>query len=77
MAEKFTKVVADCTTGESLEVPLTQEEIDVVLKNRADAEEMLSKIALEKEEKEQMRSATIAKLAELGLSQEEINSIIN
>lgn len=77
MTEKFTKIVADCATGESLEVELTQEEIDALLKNRAEAEQVLSKIAEEKAQKDELRNNTLAKLADLGLTEAEINSITN
>lgn len=77
MAEKFTKIVTDCETGVSLEVELTQEEIDVVLENRKQAQQALLEIEQQKKAQEEKRNSTLAKLAELGLSEEEINSIIS
>ncbi len=77
MTERFTKIVTDCSTGDSLEVELTQEEIDEVLKTRAQAEEVLAQLDLEKAAQEQKRQDALAKLAELGLTEEEVKAIIS
>ena len=75
MAETPTKVVVDCSTGESTVVPLTAEEIADLEAARAQAE--ADRLAAEEEAaaKAAAKAAAEAKLAALGLTAEEIAAL--
>ena len=76
MTEKPTKLVVDCSTGVTHEVELTDEEI---AQREADAEafaEYQATVEAEMTAKEAARASAIAKLSELGLTEEEISALV-
>ena len=69
------KVIVDCATGESITVPLTEEELaqreaDRVAYEAAEAERLAAEA-----EQEALKASAQAKLAALGLTEEEIAAI--
>lgn len=71
MSETLTAVIIDAETGEVIERELTAEEI-------ADREEMQAEAETQKTEQEAKaaaRASALAKLAELGLTEEEIGAL--
>ena len=75
MTETLTKVVVDCSTGESTVVPLTpeeiaQREIDRVAYEAAEAERLAAEEAAAA-----AKASAEAKLAALGLTPEEIAAL--
>ena len=75
MTETLTKIVVDCSTGESTVVPLTDEEI---------AQREIDRVAYESAEAERLaaeeaaaaaKASAEAKLAALGLTPEEIAAL--
>lgn len=75
MAETLMKIVFDCATGESTEIPLTADEI-ADLQAQAEAE-AAAQAAAEAEEaaKAAARESALEKLAELGLTADEIAAL--
>jgi hypothetical protein len=71
MAEKLTKLTIDALTGEALEEELTSEEL-AELSHIAEesAQAQASQLA-----KEEARTSALAKLAALGLTEEEIAAL--
>ena len=75
MSEILTKIVHDCSTGVTAEIPLTSEEIaQRVADSAAFAEEQAARIAAE-ESVAAAKEAAKAKLLALGLTEEEILAI--
>ena len=75
MAETLTKIIVDCSTGDVQELPLTEEEIAEREAMAAQAE--ADRLAREAEEaaKAAARESAKSKLAELGLTEEEIQAL--
>lgn len=75
MTETLTKVIVDCSTGEQTVVPLTAEEIAQLEADAAAAE--AARIAAEEEAaaKAAAKASALAKLAALGLTEEEAQAI--
>ena len=75
MAETLTKIIVDCATGQVEELPLTEEEIAEREAMAAQAE--ADRLAREAEEaaKAAARESAMSKLAELGLTEEEIQAL--
>jgi hypothetical protein len=77
MTEILTKLVVDCSTGISTEVPLTEEELAQREVDRLAFEEAeVARVAAE-EEKAALKESANAKLLALGLTEEEIAAITN
>lgn len=75
MTDRPTKLVVDCTTGESSIVPLTDEEIAA---NELAAERLAAEKAAEKAKQEaiaEAKASALAKLLELGLTEDEAKVI--
>lgn len=75
MSEVLTKLVVDCSTGETTEVPLTAEEI---AQREADAAAFAEQQAAQEAEAAAIAAAKASaeeKLAALGLSAEEIAAL--
>lgn len=75
MTETPMKVIVDCSTGESIEVPLTpeeleQRELDRIAYEAAEAERLEAEAA-----KAALQESANAKLLALGLTAEEIAAI--
>lgn len=75
MTETLTKIIVDCSTGDVQELPLTEEEIAEREAMAAQAE--ADRLAREAEEaaKAAARESAKSKLAELGLTDEEIQAL--
>ena len=75
MTETLTKIIVDCSTGDVQELPLTEEEIAERESMAAQAE--ADRLAREAEEaaKAAARESAKSKLAELGLTEEEIQAL--
>jgi len=75
MSEVVTKIVVDCSTGISTEVPLTeaeleQRELDRIAFEAAEAERLAAEA-----EQEALKTSANAKLAALGLTEDEIAAL--
>jgi hypothetical protein len=71
MAEKLTKLTIDALTGEALEEELTSDEIaELTIIAEQSAQTQASLVA-----KEEARTSALAKLAALGLTEEEIAAL--
>jgi hypothetical protein len=75
MTETLIKVIVDCSTGESITVPLTQEELDQREVDRLAYEAQEAKRLAEQEAKEKAEASAIAKLTKLGLTADEISAL--
>jgi hypothetical protein len=75
MTETLMKVIVDCSTGESITVPLTQEELDQREVDRLAYEAQEAKRLAEQEAKEKAEASAIAKLTKLGLTSAEIAAL--
>ena len=69
MPDMPTKLTYNMTTGETTIEPLTQEEIDRL--SAAEAEASAQRLAAE-----EVHSSALSKLADLGLTEEEISSLL-
>lgn len=71
MANTPTKLIVDCTTGESQTVPLTDEEIAEREQLHAEAEQLRLAEEAAAQEKADAIASAIAKLTALGLTEAE------
>lgn len=76
MAETLTKTIVNCETGETTIEPLTAEEIADLEAMRAKAEEEEEAAKAEAEAKAAAKASALAKLATLGLTEEEAAAIV-
>jgi hypothetical protein len=77
MTETLTKLVVDCSTGISTEVPLSEEELAQREIDRLAFEEAEAARIAAEEEKAALKESANAKLLALGLTEEEIAAITN
>jgi hypothetical protein len=75
MTETLMKVIVDCSTGESITVPLTQEELEQREVDRLAYEASEAERLAEQEAKEKAEASAIAKLTKLGLTADEISAL--
>ena len=77
MTDNPMKVIVDCSTGESVTVPLTPEELEQRELDRIayEAEEVARLVA--EQEKQALKASAKSKLAALGLTADEIAAITN
>ena len=75
MTEIPMKVIVDCSTGESITVPLTQEELDQREIDRLAYEAQEAERLAEQEAKDKAEASAIAKLTKLGLTSPEIAAL--
>jgi hypothetical protein len=75
MTEIPMKVIVDCSTGESITVPLTQEELDQREVDRLAYEAQEAERLAEQEAKDKAEASAIAKLTKLGLTSAEIAAL--
>ena len=75
MADTPTRIEVDCSTGEQKVIPLTAAEIAELDQLRAKAEEEAAARKAEEEAKAAAKASALAKLAELGLTEEEAKAI--
>ena len=74
--DRPTKIVVDCSTGIQEIIELTDEEIAQLEVDRANAEADRAEREAEAEAKAAARASAIAKLAALGLTAEEVSSLL-
>lgn len=70
-----TKIIVNCETGETTEVPLTAEEIAQAEADRQAWEALQAEREAEAQAKEQAEASAIAKLQAIGLTAEEIAAL--
>jgi hypothetical protein len=70
-----TKLIVDCSTGETTEVELTAEEIAQNAIDAAEAESRKAAAEAEEQAKAEAKASAEAKLAALGLTAEEIAAL--
>jgi hypothetical protein len=75
MSEALVKVVVDCSTGDSVTIPLSadelaQREVDRLAYEASEAERLA-----EQQAKEKAEASAIAKLTKLGLTADEISAL--
>jgi hypothetical protein len=70
-----TKVIVDCSTGEETILPLSAEEISQLEADRAQAEADRAAAEAEATAKAEAKASALAKLAALGLTEEEATAI--
>jgi len=75
MTDTPTRIEVDCSTGEQKVIPLTAAEIAELDQMRAQAEEEAAARKAEEEAKAAAKASALAKLAELGLTEEEAAAI--
>jgi hypothetical protein len=75
MSEILTKVIVDCSTGESIQVPLTEDELAQREVDRLAYEASEAERLAEQEAKEKAEASAIAKLTKLGLTPAEISAL--
>lgn len=75
MAETPTRIEVNCATGEQKVIELTAAEIAELDQMRAKAEEEAATRKAEEEAKAAAKASALAKLAELGLTEEEAKAI--
>jgi hypothetical protein len=71
----LTKVIVDCSTGEQTIEPLTADEISQLEADRAQAEADRAAAEAKATAKAEAKASALAKLAALGLTEEEANAI--
>lgn len=76
MAETLTKVIVDCSTGEQTIEPLTAEEIADLEAARLEAEARRAEEEAAATAKAEAKASALAKLAALGLTEEEAAAIV-
>ena len=72
---KPTKIEVNCTTGEVLETELTDTEIAQLEKDRVAFEALEAERVAAEEELARVKASALAKLAELGLTEDEAKAI--
>lgn len=75
MTSTLQKLVVNCETGEETYLPLTDEEIAQREKDIAEAAARRAVEEAEAEAKAEAKASAIAKLAALGLTEEEVKAI--
>ena len=75
MADKPTKLIVDCSTGEQTVVELTDEEIAQLEADRVAAEAQRAEQEAAEAAQAQVKAAALAKLAALGLTEDEAKAI--
>ena len=75
MTETLTKVIVDCSTGESTVVPLTAEEIAQRETDRLASEAWEAEKLAAKEAKAVAQASAVSKLTALGLTADEIAAL--
>jgi aspartokinase len=77
MTDTPMKVIVDCSTGESVTVPLTAEELEQREIDRIAYEAQEAERLAAEEAKEALKTSANSKLAALGLTADEIAAITN
>jgi Mg2+/Co2+ transporter CorB len=72
---KLTRIEVNCATGEEKIVELTAAEIAELDQMKAQAEELEAQREAEAQTKAELKASALAKLAELGLTEDEAKAI--
>ncbi len=72
----LTKLVIDASTGESKTVEMTPEEVEQLKIMQAEADAANARAEAEQKAKEEAKASALAKLAALGLTEEEAKAIL-
>lgn len=75
MSEILTRVVVDCETGISEEIPLTPEEIEEYHAQAEKSRQQLEQLRADEAARAEAKASATAKLAALGLTPEEIAAL--
>ena len=75
MTDTPTKVIIDCSTGESTTVPLTPEELEQRELDRLAFEQAEAERKAAEEEKKALEASAVSKLEALGLTADEIAAL--
>ena len=75
MTDKLTRIEVDCSTGEQKVIDLTDAEIADLEAAREEALALAAQREQEAQEKEALKASALAKLAELGLTEEEAKAL--
>ena len=75
MATKLQKVVIDCEKGTTEYIDLTDEELEEVQARETEAERIYAEREAEAQAKAEAKASALAKLAALGLTEEEAAAI--
>jgi aspartokinase len=75
MTDTPMKVIVDCSTGESVTVPLTEAELEQREIDRLAWEAQEAERLAAEEEKENLKASANAKLLALGLTEAEVNAL--
>jgi hypothetical protein len=75
MSEILTKVIVDCSTGESIQVPLSEDELAQREVDRLAYEAQEAERLAKQQAKEKAEASAIAKLTKLGLTADEISAL--
>ena len=76
MAETPTKVVVDCSTGQTKIIPLSQEEIAENEAQAAELQALSDSLVQKAEELEANKASAISKLTDLGLTEAEALALV-
>lgn len=76
MTETYTIAEVNCETGEQIERPMTEEELAVHLEAQKQAKAEWEAHQAELAAKEQVKTSALAKLAALGLTEEEAATLV-
>lgn len=74
--ERLTKLVVNCATGITQEIELTDEEMLEVQMNTIESEKRRAEAKAKEEAKTAAKASALAKLQELGLTEDEAAAII-
>lgn len=77
MTTELNVLEINCETGEEIVRPMTADEIAQLEKDRAAAEAQQAELEAEAQAKAQAKASALAKLAALGLTEEEANALIS
>ena len=75
MSETLMVAEINCETGEQIVRPFTADEIVQHEKDKAKSEAYKAKLQAEEEAKAELKASALAKLAELGLTEDEAKAI--
>jgi len=75
MSEKPMKTIVDCQTGIQTIEPMTDEEIANWNAIKEESQRLEQQRILEEQNKSEIKAAALAKLAALGLTEEEVKAI--
>ena len=73
--DTLTRIEIDCSTGETKEIPLTKTEIAELQQLQKEAEARIAEEEAAMNAKAEAKASALAKLAELGLTEEEAKAI--